>query len=286
MADQVPVDEGGRAYRTGRSLINEKAAELGISGQEMRDRVHDAVANLQACPICGGLHAREQKVTVGPHKGAGLGAWTRTCSGHRKDGTPCLVFPLEGGYVCNRHGGALPQVKRATKRRLTLRVIREELTALGGSIDVEPTEAMLIMVKESAFNVAYLRALVQQLRAEVDSGEGNFVINDEGVAELSPAYLGAGIAVRRSPASWTADYHVLVKMYNEERDRLVRYSKLCRDAGVQERQVQIAEEQGRWLVRTLDAVLEQLSLTPEQQEALPAIMGRVVDELGASSLDG
>jgi hypothetical protein len=63
----------------------------------------------------------------------------------------------------------------------------------------------------------------------------------------------------------------------------VRYAKLCRDAGVQERQVQIAEAQGEWLAATVDKVLEHLNLTEEQQQALPAIMGRVVDELEMTS---
>jgi hypothetical protein len=194
-----------------------------------------------------------------------------------------MVFPTHGGYVCNRHGGNLPQVKAAARVRQGLAAIKTELTSLGGQLDVDPAEAMLSMVREAAWNVVYLRELVSLLKPAVDDGEGNFVVDEDGVTRLSATFVGAGIGVRQSPDDWKADYHVLVKYYNEERDRLVRYAKLCRDAGVQERQVQIAEAQGEWLAATVDKVLEHLNLTEEQQQALPAIMGRVVDELEMTS---
>jgi hypothetical protein len=177
------------------------------------------------------------------------------------------------------HGGAAKQVRAAGRRNVALAAIKEQLTSLGGSIDVDPAEAMLAMVREAAWNVAYLRELVSALRGGVDDAEGQYVLNADGVAELHPSYVGAQIAVRLAPDDWRADPHVLVKMYNDERDRLVKFAKLCRDAGVQERQVQIAEEQGRWLATVLDLVLDQLNLTEAQRDRLPAIMGRVVAEL-------
>lgn len=187
-----------------------------------------------------------------------------SCRAHgRTSGKPCRNIPLVGTSVCYRHGGHTPGAKYGAQKRLTLAKIRSELDALGGQLNVEPTEAMLVMVKEAAFNVAFLRSLVEQLRQGWESDAG----------------AGDGIVGRVDPEKWTAKEHVLVAMYDRERDRLVRYAKMCRDAGVEERRVQIAEEQGRWLTRTLDLVFERLGLTTEQHNALPDIMRQVVKEL-------
>lgn len=185
--------------------------------------------------------------------------------------------------TCRIHGSGGEDGKRDGLKKLTLARFRDELTSLGGQIDVEPTEAMLTMVREAAFNVAYLRSLVEQLRGEID-GMDAFVIDEDGVGQVPVAWVGAGIAGRVDPDTWVSREHVLVGMYNSERDRLVKYAKMCRDAGVEERRVQIEEEQGRWLVRTLDMVLESLGLTEGQQQALPAIMGRVVEAIEAGGV--
>jgi hypothetical protein len=46
-----------------------------------------------------------------------------------------------------------------------------------------------------------------------------------------------------------------VRLYQEERDRLVRVAKAAIDAGVAERQVRITEEQARQLARVVSAIV-------------------------------
>lgn len=212
------------------------------------------------CPIC---------------EAAGRDPWSHTtpdgkasCRGHlkEKEGRParaCTRKPMRCQNVCMVHGGKVPHNMEAARRRIALVAIKDELDGLGGSLDVDPAMAMLAMVREAAFNVAYLRTQVAALRQGYESSPG----------------AGDGIVGRLDPENWTAAEHVLVAMYDRERDRLVKYSKLCRDAGVEERRVRIEEEQGAWLTRTVDLLLERLALTPQQQQALPAIMGEVIDVL-------
>lgn len=209
------------------------------------------------------------------------------CHGHIYNSdppVPCKAQPYdrEFGTLCGMHGGKAFHVRNASQRRRGLAAIKTELDSLGCDVDVEPAEAMIIMVRESAANVVYLRSLVQELSGKVGS-EGPVVIDEDGVARVDPAWVGDGIAQRTDPDTWKSETHVLVRMYNEERERLVRFSKLCRDAGVDERMLQIAEQQGEWLVTTLDRVLEHLELTDEQRGKLPAIMGRVVSEIEAGN---
>jgi hypothetical protein len=186
--------------------------------------------------------------------------------------------PQEHNKLCRIHGGTANSMAGKGAQRRAVR--QEMIEMLGEQLDVTPTEAMLMSVREAAGNVAYLRSLVQQLSSEVDDhGRAPVVIDDDGVARVEQAWVGAGLATRTSPTDWKANPHVLVSMYNEERDRLVRFAKLCRDSGVEEAKLAWEMQQGEWLVRTLDTVLEKLGLTPEQQDALPGIMGVVISEL-------
>lgn len=40
------------------------------------------------------------------------------CTGTNRDGTPCNAFAIHGGTRCRMHGGQLPRVKAAAKRRI------------------------------------------------------------------------------------------------------------------------------------------------------------------------
>lgn len=61
-------------------------------------------------------------------------------------------------------------------------------------------------------------------------------------------------------------------LYREERGHLARVSKMCIDAGVAQRLVSIAEDQGRILSSAIRAVLVALNLSEEQQRMIPHIV--------------
>lgn len=193
------------------------------------------------------------------------------CRGHLKyhPDQPCKNGPLAGQSTCGLHGGKTEGAMAGGRKRLALGQVREEMVVLGGMIDVDEVEAVMIMVQEAAWNVAYLRSLVQQISGEVST---------------SVDLLGVGqayIASRVKLDDLTVVENIIKKMYDAERDRLVRYSKIAHDMGISERRTKIAEEQGMWLVQTLDMVFTQLNLTPDQAASLPPIMGRIIEELEA-----
>lgn len=179
----------------------------------------------------------------------------------------------------------LTRLERGRSGRVKAKMEVVRITELAGRIDTSPAVAMLNMVQEAASNVAFYGQQVAALRAELEDQEDGapVIIDAEGVARVHPAWVGAGVAGRVDPANWKTEPHVLVRMYNDERDRLVRYAKLCLDAGVAERLVKLAERQGTAMVQILDAALERLELTPEQIQRLPAVMAEV---LGPAPLEG
>jgi hypothetical protein len=153
-------------------------------------------------------------------------------------------------------------VKAAAHRRLALGEAMADLERLGVPVEVDPAEAMLQMVYEAAGNVAVLRGWVQQLRGAESLIEG---ADADDVLEAM-AQLGSGkttvaksrkgvVAGRVDPTNWKAAPHVLVTMYNDERGRLVKWAKDCRDAGVEDRRIQLAERQGELLAGVLRSLL-------------------------------
>lgn len=65
-------------------------------------------------------------------------------------------------------------------------------------------------------------------------------------------------------------------LYREERGHLARVSKMCIDAGVANRIVTLAEDQGRILASALRVVLQALDLSPAQSALVPQIVPRVL----------
>ncbi len=63
-------------------------------------------------------------------------------------------------------------------------------------------------------------------------------------------------------------------MYQAERQHLVRAAKAAIDAGVAERQVRLAEQQGQLIAEVMRKILDDRGLTPEQQREAPSIVRR------------
>lgn len=61
-------------------------------------------------------------------------------------------------------------------------------------------------------------------------------------------------------------------LYREERGHLARVSKMCIDAGVAQRLVTLAEDQGRILASAIRAVLMALNLSADQEALVPVIV--------------
>ena len=185
------------------------------------------------------------------------------CSAHSsRTGKPCKQWAVRGATVCAAHGGRAPQVKAAAARRLALGEAIVELEQLGRPIEIEPADAMLEMVYEAAGNVAFYRRRVQDLDQLAGGPQGEDILavlgggGKEGreiSSKAPPAIVG-----RVDPRNWRAERHVLVGLYDEERERLMRWSKMCRDAGVDERRIKLAEAQGRQLGLVLQGAMRAL----------------------------
>lgn len=72
-------------------------------------------------------------------------------------------------------------------------------------------------------------------------------------------------------------------LYREERSHLARVAKMAIDAGVAQRLVSIAEDQGRILASAIRAVLGALGLSPEQAAMVPHIVPPILRAVASDS---
>jgi hypothetical protein len=126
----------------------------------------------------------------------------------------------------------------------------------GGPIDTTPTEALLDTVKWTAGYVGWLR---EQVAGKPDE-DGTAPRDDELVWGKTREKSGGedwGSTFEAKPSVW-------LQLLGEWSDRLVKVCDTAIRAGIEERRVRIAEQQGALVADVIRKVLDDLELTPEQ----------------------
>ena len=117
------------------------------------------------------------------------------------------------------------------------------VATLGLPRDVAPHVALLEEVHRAAGHVAWIGEIVGRMQEkELVQGVTKAIRHPDGTQTVEAQ---AAISV------W-------VKLYHDERDRLVRVSKAALDAGVAERFVRLAEQEAQHLASVVKAILTDL----------------------------
>lgn len=174
----------------------------------------------------------------------------------KRTGEPCGNRPMRGATVCRMHGGSSQAVRRKAAQRVAATEARRMAMRLGGALEVHPLDALLRAVWEAAHNVEVYRSLVATLEPAV--GEA-----DERVVAVGERDIYSSRGVTHVPAR----PHIFVVMYDAALERLAKFSKMCLDAGVDERRVRIAEQDGRRIAEVVAAALEASDASPEGRRA-------------------
>lgn len=188
---------------------------------------------------------------------------TRCKATGKATGVRCLNHVKTGGTVCRKHGGRAPQVIAGQKRRAVEIEARGQAARLGVPVDVDQGEALLQLVRTAAGNVRFYEGLVAQL--VVPNAERQF--DDDGEPLTDEATVDGELYGRIKPDTYEAKPHVLVVLYNDERDRLASYATMALKAGIDERRVRMAEHETERLYGAVVDGLEAAGLTPAQREA-------------------
>lgn len=152
-----------------------------------------------------------------------------------------------GVGCCRIHGGNSPSHQRAAAVQGNLVKAKRAVGQLGigVSYEVDPREALLGELYRTAGMVSFYEAVIN----------GEHPDYPEGV-HLTTLTLYNG----EQKSVW-------LNMYNEERDRLAKVSKMCIEVGLAERQIRIAETQAMMIVTVMRRIFDDLGISARPELA-------------------
>lgn len=200
---------------------------------------------------------------------------------NRTTGEPCQRSPMMDSTRCRTHGGKSPQSQKAASERRERRYALQQLSLLGEvpTENVDPTAALLELVTQKHAQVHSLRQIVAEVEAnagEVDLGKHPMVWG------VSNHEEGVGVHGPIDKTTQQAGINVWLKLLQEAEDQLARYTSVALKAGVEQRQLDITEQQATSLAAAINRILDALQLTPEQQGLIPSVVPDVLRQFAAS----
>jgi hypothetical protein len=135
---------------------------------------------------------------------------------------------------CKLHGGSTPTQKKAAQKQQAATAV----ATYGLPREIDPHTALLEELHRTAGIVAWLSIRVAELEQHQAYG---------------PVGGGPDSIPRQEP-------HVWIGMYQAERKHFTAVAKTCVDVGIEERRIQLEEQQGAMLARVIDGILTDLGV--------------------------
>lgn len=193
---------------------------------------------------------------------------------------PCERYPARGLTVCHIHGAGTKkakakslriqqEAKEARRREREMERSRAKMEkavkTLGLPEDVSPTEALLSEIRWTAGHVNWLRERVQELEV---LGKDLIYGTTSTVLTHSPKF--------GTTEKTTEEFreHVWYTLYKQERDHLVKVSTAALRAGVEERRITLAEQQGLLVAQVIHRILDAIGLSPAQWTLVQDVVPR------------
>ena len=193
------------------------------------------------------------------------------CSAKRRNGEGCGAWAVKGATVCRMHGGSSPQARAAAARRVQEEKAAKAAQRLAQPITTDPSQALLDLVSSAAGEVAYWRARVDEIQHRDEKRLTS------GLTKITEGKDRGGVTTLRTVETIAA---IEYRMWTAAQDRLAQYATAALRAGVEERRVRIAEDQGALVAQVIRRILDRLDLSEWQAEMVGSI---VPEELRALS---
>lgn len=187
------------------------------------------------------------------------------CVAHARSGRPCGNRAMSYQTVCRMHGGSQKSARAKADRARAEEEAKRQATILGLPRDVSPSEALLEEIRWSAGHVDWLRGKVQEIEDVRDLVWG---------ATKAELVMGTDKDKHTSLEHETLESGASIwyELYDRERKHLVTVCAAALRAGVEERRVRLAENQGMAVAGAIQRILELLQLTDEQRAKVPDIV--------------
>jgi hypothetical protein len=191
---------------------------------------------------------------------------TPLCGAKKKGGGAC---GREAGWgtahagigACKLHGGSTPNHNTAAAPALA--------QTMGGPLDLSPHDALIWCVRTAAGELAYCNAMVSLLGAEDVVGNPLATLERPLKEEKGAEDPEHRVTEERRG---TPELNIWVRARHDAMDRLAKFSKMALDAGVAERQVQLAERYGETIAASYEVLIDGLELTAAQRKKLRVLI--------------
>ena len=193
------------------------------------------------------------------------------CAAKRRNGEGCGAWAVKGSTVCRMHGGSSPQARQAAARRVQEEKAAKEAQRLAQPIETDPSQALLDLVSSAAGEVAYWRNRVDEIQ---DRDEKRLT---SGLTKITEGKDRGGVTTLCTVETVAA---IEYRMWVDAQERLARYATAALRAGVEERRVRLAEDQGALVAQVIRRILDRLDLSEWQAEMVGSV---VPEELRALS---
>lgn len=205
--------------------------------------------------------------------------WDGKCCSATKAGKRCGQPAMRGQIVCKMHGGKTPKALAAASNRLHRAAIRGQIGDMLAQYEelvpdgMDPLTGLLEVVTRTWLMARVYGDLVAELashttatveRVPQEKGAPYTDVRVTEAAVVDPDHLG------------DLRTHPLVDDYRRWLSEHARACKLALDAGVEERQIQLAERQARNIVSAVQAALDALELTAEQAAKAPQVVANLL----------
>lgn len=187
------------------------------------------------------------------------------CGAMKRDGSGDRCAQPAGwgtGHVgdghCKLHGGSTKNHKAAARTALARRAVE----TYGLPREIDPAAALLEEVHRTAGHVAWLEQKVRDL----DDRDLTWGVVEE-VEKTATEFAGVDVTRAARPSVW-------LELYRAERKHLTDVCKSALAAGIAERQVRLAEQQGALIATVIGRILDDLELSGEQRERVSEVVPR------------
>lgn len=188
----------------------------------------------------------------------------------KKRGDQCKNYPVRGLRVCLRHGGGSKKARAAATRNLEQEKLARVARRLGTPHEnLDPAQALLDLVASKAGEVEWLRHQVELLETDGDLWWGETKVVGKDNPEFGEQY----------ERTEEARQHVVYTLLHKAQDQLARYAAETLKAGVDERQVKLAEQTGAQFETVLTSLLTAISATPAQMQTAATEIPRILRNL-------
>jgi hypothetical protein len=191
------------------------------------------------------------------------------CVGHTGRGEerrPCASTAIVTGTTrCRAHGGAVKQVRAQGEAR----ALALDLT-YGDPIEISPAAALLEELYRTRGHVEWLSQRIGDLNPDTLVWGDTRVLNRPAKGEK-----GAEQSYDVEERTEGAELNLWLQLYRDERKHLVEVSRVCLNAGIEERKMKVIEAQAVILAQVIQSVLNDTRL---EITAPPSVQSAVVRE--------